>query len=276
MPYCSKCGTQNPDTAKFCVNCGNPLSAATEIPGQPSIAPSQTSLVGSKVSFVASDGKTYSGTIKEIQGDQYKIKYDAFDFETWLTKNQFTVVGGSVTPQATMTPPSYSAVPNAQVTFSSTSTAASNPGSAILTHLGFWGSILLLIGFFTDWLNPEYSYGGNATGFTFVKAIFEDFDVLENELLLIMFIVILVIVISAILCFLYILGVNIGRGAFVFFKILPLLVIIGFIIYCVIKVREAGVDYDYGERPSAWKVLGIGIWLTLAGSVLLAISRSRR
>lgn len=48
--------------------------------------------VGSKVSFIASDGKNYSGTITEMQGDKFKIKYDGFDFSTWLMANQFTVI----------------------------------------------------------------------------------------------------------------------------------------------------------------------------------------
>ncbi len=47
--------------------------------------------IGSKVSFVATDGKTYTGVVKEIQGEKYKIKYDEFDFEAWLMNNQFTV-----------------------------------------------------------------------------------------------------------------------------------------------------------------------------------------
>lgn len=47
--------------------------------------------VGSKVSLVATDGKTYTGVITEVQGEKYKIKYDGFDFEAWLASNQFTV-----------------------------------------------------------------------------------------------------------------------------------------------------------------------------------------
>jgi hypothetical protein len=48
--------------------------------------------IGSKVSFNAADGKVYTGTITGIQGNQYKVKYDGFDYEAWLTANQFTVV----------------------------------------------------------------------------------------------------------------------------------------------------------------------------------------
>ena len=54
--------------------------------------------VGSKVSLVAVDGKKYTGTITEVQGDQYKIKYDGFDFEASLTAAQFTLVGPPAPP----------------------------------------------------------------------------------------------------------------------------------------------------------------------------------
>jgi len=52
--------------------------------------------IGSKVSIVAVDGKTYSGIIKEIQGNKYKVKYEGYDFESWLTDNQFTVVDATL------------------------------------------------------------------------------------------------------------------------------------------------------------------------------------
>lgn len=48
--------------------------------------------IGSKVSFVATDGKTYTGVINDIQGNSYKIKYDGFDFESWLLPDQFSVL----------------------------------------------------------------------------------------------------------------------------------------------------------------------------------------
>jgi hypothetical protein len=69
--------------------------------------------VGTKVSFSAVDGKTYSGVVKEIQGNQYKIKYEGFDFEAWLTRDQFQVVStyqysASATTATTTNPVSYS------------------------------------------------------------------------------------------------------------------------------------------------------------------------
>jgi hypothetical protein len=75
---------------------------------------------------------------------------------------------------------------------------------------------------------------------------------------------------------LYVLGVGIGRGAFTFFKILPLLAIIGFIVYSVIKSGEGGGEFETDTNLSPWKMLGIGIYLTLVGSLVLAVSRSRK
>ena len=48
--------------------------------------------LGSKVSFPGTDGRTYTGVIKEIKGDQYKVKYDGYDFEAWLVKAQFKLL----------------------------------------------------------------------------------------------------------------------------------------------------------------------------------------
>ncbi len=57
--------------------------------------------IGSKVSFTAADGKVYTGIVKEIQADKYKIKYDGFDFEAWLDNNQFSVINTTSSPAYT-------------------------------------------------------------------------------------------------------------------------------------------------------------------------------
>lgn len=51
--------------------------------------------VGSKVSFTAVDGKPYTGTVKEIQNNKYRIKYDGVDFEAWLQRDQFTLLNNN-------------------------------------------------------------------------------------------------------------------------------------------------------------------------------------
>jgi len=48
--------------------------------------------VGSRVSFLGTDGKTYTGTVNEVQGNRYKIKYDGYDFEAWATAEQLTIL----------------------------------------------------------------------------------------------------------------------------------------------------------------------------------------
>jgi hypothetical protein len=56
-----------------------------------------TANIGSRVSFPGVDGKTYTGVITETQGNQYKVKYDGYDFEAWLQPNQFTVMAANKT-----------------------------------------------------------------------------------------------------------------------------------------------------------------------------------
>ena len=277
MPYCSNCGTQNSETAKFCINCGAALQKVTteQKPIQqssPSSLPPQQLSIGSKVSFVAGDGKAYTGTVKEIQGDQYKIKYDGFDFETWLNKNQFTMIVGNTTQ------PVYTPVTNPQVIVTNTSTSPSTTSTApaFITHLGFWGSLMIIIGFFTNWLNVGYY--GSFSGLKILTSLSEVMggEKDQDKMGLLMVVAIAVIIISAIICFFYSIGAGIGKGAFSFFKILPLLAIIAFVAYIIIKSQDSYRDYENDGSASAWRIFGIGIYLTLIGSLVLAISRSRK
>ena len=48
--------------------------------------------IGTKVKMKATDGKEYTGVIKEIKGDKFRVKYDGVDFEAELLSTQFTVV----------------------------------------------------------------------------------------------------------------------------------------------------------------------------------------
>jgi hypothetical protein len=48
-------------------------------------------LLGKNVSLYGTDGKTYTGIIKEVQVNKYLIKYDHYDFESWLIREQFTI-----------------------------------------------------------------------------------------------------------------------------------------------------------------------------------------
>jgi hypothetical protein len=263
MPQCSNCGTQNLETAKFCTNCGAALQ------NQPSPLPPQQLSIGSGVSFVASDGKTYTGTVKKIKGDQYRIKYDSSDFETWLNKNQHSIVAVSSTP------PVYTPIPNPNVSYTKTSASAAGRSTSplFITHLGFWGSVMIIIGFFTDWLNFDE---GGISGYKILSSARGIINATDSgNTFLIMFIAIAVILLSAVICLFYTIS-GIGRAAFLLFKILPLLTIISFIAYVIVKVQENTGGLDIPIDSSVWKVLGVGIYLTLVGSLVLAISRLRK
>lgn len=54
--------------------------------------------IGTKVSLADVSGKRYTGIITEINGSQYKVKYDGYEFSAWLTSAQFAVIN-STPPQ---------------------------------------------------------------------------------------------------------------------------------------------------------------------------------
>lgn len=54
--------------------------------------------IGSKVSFKAVDGKIYTGIVKEIENSRYRIKYDGFEFESWLDGSILTFLNTPPTP----------------------------------------------------------------------------------------------------------------------------------------------------------------------------------
>jgi hypothetical protein len=271
MPYCPKCGTQNPDTAKFCSNCGASLEALTEpIPEQvPSnVIASPSSGVGARVSFKASDGKTYTGTIEEVKGEKYRIKYDAVDFETWLTRDQFSYIGSNGNL------PVYTAAPSAQIVSSNTATGSQRSTPFFLTRLSFWGSGLIIIGFFTPWMSVG-DYGG-ITGLNILTSI-NDVNVSESDpdhMFLLTEIATITVLVSALICMAYSLGIKIGRGAFIFFKILPLLCVIGYVAYFISKTQ--GGPENPIHIKELGEIIGIGIYLIAAGSLILAISPTRK
>ena len=51
--------------------------------------------IGSKVGFKGTDGRAYTGTINAIRGNQYKIKYDGFEYEAWAAADQFTLISAN-------------------------------------------------------------------------------------------------------------------------------------------------------------------------------------
>jgi hypothetical protein len=62
------------------------------------LLPAQTT-TGAKVSFTAVDGKLYTGTVTDIQGNKSKVKYDNFDFEAWLDNATLTITNNNYQQQ---------------------------------------------------------------------------------------------------------------------------------------------------------------------------------
>lgn len=212
MSYCPNCGTQNTDTAKYCINCGAALT------------------------LVADSGKTATQTVVSSQ-PRVAIKK--------RTRPILTI----------------------------------NRSTPIISHLGLWGSLAIIAGFFLSWINP--AYGEGITGLRIVteaNKVVNEYD--PDKIGLLILITVLAINLSAIICFFYIIGVPLGRPVFTFFKILPLLILVGVVGYVIVKAQQSEGIRDGFFGPGAFKGIiswiGIGLYLTLAGSFLLAISKSRR
>lgn len=46
---------------------------------------------GSKVIFKTDNGSYYTGTVKEVMNNKYRVLYDNTNFEAWMTADQFSV-----------------------------------------------------------------------------------------------------------------------------------------------------------------------------------------
>ena len=188
-----------------------PVNEQKPIPPSFTSSPPVQSLgAGSKVTFVATDGKTYTGTIKETQGDQFKIKYDAFNFETWLQRDQFTVI------TANSSPPAFSTIPQ-NINPQSTYPTPSSSTPAFITSPAFWGSIMIVIGFFVNWIGYGYGYG--FTGLNYLTGAIESVGNGGDQQwrVIVILICMLMIIISPIVCLLYSFGVGSGEKRIFFF-----------------------------------------------------------
>ncbi len=266
MPYCSNCGTQNTDGANFCANCGAALSQTAT--ADPTTVSRHELHRGSKVSFLAADGKTYNGTVKKVRGERCLVQYDGYNSDAWVYRNQVNVAPGpravAVTaddPRVTY-PRDYSTVPV---------TRRRSFGISVTALLG---SLMIIAGFFTNWLNYKY---GETTGWTLLSSARDMFRSPEtNRTNIVLFFALGLIGLSAIICFLCAVGLPIRNSVFRFFKILPLLIILGFIAYILYVGRNSAGQFDLPVDSSVLRLLGIGCYLTLIGSLLLAVSGRRK
>jgi len=79
MPYCVNCGAQNPDGAKFCVNCGKSVTETAAEPGaqpsptQPAAAPSKLAGTPGALLIAAMAVVGLGGLLQLIGGDALAV-----------------------------------------------------------------------------------------------------------------------------------------------------------------------------------------------------------
>lgn len=80
-------------------------------------------LIGKSVHFLGTDGKTYTGIVKQVDGNKYLLKYDGYDFESWLDRGQFSTENYNAPVTTTAT--------TKQIYQPPTQTGESNGGAAL-------------------------------------------------------------------------------------------------------------------------------------------------
>ena len=123
---------------------------------------------------------------------------------------------------------------------------------------GFWGSILVLAGFFLPWLRGT----AGATGLQLVQNDFEQWKL-----------VLLLFPISAFIIFIQSLTGALPAGLSGFFKFIPFLLLIAFVAIMVMGNTDTTVKNKYGldfhDLPNLVKIIGIGLWATIIGALFM-------
>ncbi|MBA2563341.1 MAG: zinc ribbon domain-containing protein [Chitinophagaceae bacterium] len=133
----------------------------------------------------------------------------------------------------------------------------SNRPADFIRSPGFWGSLLVLAGFFLPWIQDI----NKASGLNIITMEYT----LGKLVLLIFPLCALFILIDSISSFL-------PSGAAIFFKILPFLLLVVLITLLIMGSKQKGANVlgmNISDMQSALKLIGIGLWLTVIGSVLM-------
>lgn len=160
--------------------------------------------------------------------------------------------------------------PVQQTVYSTPPTSSSSNPPDIVSNTGFWGSLLLIIGFFTSWFN----FGGivSFSGYKILTLAGEEMgNGRDNDTTIIMVISLAVLALASLICFLYTLGLSVGDGSYNVCKMLPLICLL--IMGITIGIQA---NNDGGWDDGIFDVLGIGVYLSLVGSVLLVASKARQ
>ncbi len=93
--------------------------------------------IGSKVRLVGVDGKNYTGIITNVQNGNFMVKYDGYDFDAWLTSNQFTVVNTTTQNQPVTKQETKTKSGNSSLYLGEYATYGYGGGLHLMTNMGF-------------------------------------------------------------------------------------------------------------------------------------------
>jgi hypothetical protein len=133
----------------------------------------------------------------------------------------------------------------------------SNRPSEFIKSSGFWGSLLVLTGFFLPWIQDI----NRASGLNIITMEYS----LGKLVLLIFPLCALFILIDTISSFL-------PSGAAIFFKILPFILLVVLIALLITGSKQKGANVlgmNISDMQSTLKFTGIGLWATIVGSILM-------
>jgi hypothetical protein len=123
---------------------------------------------------------------------------------------------------------------------------------------GFWGSVLVLGGFFLPWLRDNTA----ATGLQLVRSNYEPWKL-----------VLLLFPLSAFIVLIQSLTGALPAGLSGFFKFVPFLVLIAFFALMTMGSSDDGTvkkyALDFHDIPALIKMIGIGLWITIVGSLFM-------
>ena len=140
-------------------------------------------------------------------------------------------------------------------------------GNAI-KQIGFWAAVVCFLGFFLPWVDI-YIFSGN--GFTLATKMLSDFAPIRILLLAIP-------IVSGLIIFNLLSG-NISNSL-AFLKFIPLAALIISILGVISTLDEGGgrhfSDFESSNTDEILKVLGIGVWMTLIGCILLCFTKTSK
>jgi hypothetical protein len=262
MIYCLNCGKGIPDQSKFCTFCGTPIKTA-EVQ-QPEINTPPVS-------------EQYTDPIPPQQ--QYVAPTPPPPIPPQYSNTP-------IPPQYSNTPtppPQYSSTPPTQYSNPPQATVQQNATQSVVTtknefykNAGFWGALLIIGGAFLPWVtsgdlfdfsSPNlidlFNYGFNTSGASSEAAT----GVAVWEIAL------GIILASAILILIDSFANFLSKGLSNLFKFLPFIVAVLMLILLFFGLKDKLDSDQFADRMQN---IGIGIYVTLLGIILLLFYKKRR